>query len=70
MLEWHGDAATVQANGGRPERIAADSLVIAGTNVSQRWLADETDTPTIGDATAARTAVMAVYEGRKWGMGV
>ena len=70
MLEWHGDGATVQANGGKPERISADSLVIAGTNVSERWLADVTGASTIGDATAARTAVMAVYEGRKWGMGV
>lgn len=70
MLEWHGNTATIQASGGVPERIAADTLVIAGTNVSERWLADETGHATIGDATAARTAAMAIYEGRKWGMGV
>ena len=68
MLEWHGDGATVQVNGGKPSRIDADTLVIAGTNVSERWLADETGHATIGDATAARNAAMAIYEGRKWAM--
>ncbi len=68
MLEWHGDGATVQAAGGKPERIAGDTLVIAATNVSERWLADETGSRTIGDATAARTAAMAIYDGRKWAM--
>jgi 2,4-dienoyl-CoA reductase-like NADH-dependent reductase (Old Yellow Enzyme family) len=70
MLEWHGNVATVQANGGSPFEIKAETLVIAGTNVSERALADETDNPTIGDATAARTAAMAIYDGRKWGMEV
>jgi hypothetical protein len=70
MLAWHGDGATVQANGGKPYRIDGDTLVIAGTNVSERWLADETGHATIGDATAARTAAMAIYEGRRWGMAV
>jgi 2,4-dienoyl-CoA reductase-like NADH-dependent reductase (Old Yellow Enzyme family) len=70
VLEWHGDGADVQQSGGKPERIAADSLVVAGTNVSERWLADELGVATIGDATAARNAAMAIYEGRKWGMGV
>jgi 2,4-dienoyl-CoA reductase-like NADH-dependent reductase (Old Yellow Enzyme family) len=68
MLEWHGNGATVQANGGTAYRIDADTLVIAATNVSERWLADETGHASIGDATAARTAAMAIYEGRKWGM--
>jgi 2,4-dienoyl-CoA reductase-like NADH-dependent reductase (Old Yellow Enzyme family)/thioredoxin reductase len=70
MLEWHGDGATVQASGGKPYRIDADTLVMASTNVSERWLADETQNATIGDATAARTAAMAIYDGRKWGMNV
>lgn len=70
MLEWHGDGATVQASGGEPYRVVADTLVIAATNVSERWLADETGNATIGDATAARTAAMAIYEGRKWGMNI
>jgi 2,4-dienoyl-CoA reductase-like NADH-dependent reductase (Old Yellow Enzyme family)/thioredoxin reductase len=68
MLEWHGDGGTVQQSGGAPERIAADSLVLASTNVSERMLADELGLATIGDATAARTAAMAIYEGRKRGM--
>jgi NADPH-dependent 2,4-dienoyl-CoA reductase/sulfur reductase-like enzyme len=68
MLEWHGDGATVQVSGGKPYRIDSDCLVIAATNVSERWLADETGSATIGDATAARTAAMAIFEGRKWGM--
>ncbi len=70
MLEWHGNGADVQASGGKAYRIDADTLVIAATNVSERWLADETGTATIGDATAARTAAMAIYDGRKWGMNV
>jgi pyruvate/2-oxoglutarate dehydrogenase complex dihydrolipoamide dehydrogenase (E3) component len=70
MLDWHGDGATVQASGGHPYRLDADTLVIAATNVSERWLADETGDASIGDATAARTAAMAIYEGRKWGMSV
>jgi 2,4-dienoyl-CoA reductase-like NADH-dependent reductase (Old Yellow Enzyme family) len=70
VLEWFGDGAEVQANGGKPCHIAADTLVIAGTNLSERWLADQTGHGTIGDATAARTAAMAIYDGRKWGMGV
>jgi 2,4-dienoyl-CoA reductase-like NADH-dependent reductase (Old Yellow Enzyme family)/thioredoxin reductase len=70
MLEWHGSGATVQANGGKPYRVDADALVIAATNVPERSLSDETGYPTIGDATAARTAVTAIYEGRRRGMSV
>ena len=70
MLEWHGNAATIQAFGGKPERIAADSLVTAATNVSERALSDELGAPAIGDAVAARNAAMAIYEGRKLAMGL
>lgn len=70
MLEWHGDGATIKPYGGKPDRIAADTLVVAATNVSERTVADELGAPTIGDATAARTAVMAIYEGRKLAMGL
>ena len=70
MREWHGDGATVQSYGGKPERIAADTLVVAATNVSERSLGDELSAPTIGDATAARNAAMAIYEGRKLAMGL
>ena len=68
MLEWHGDAATIQPFGGSPEKIKADSLVVAATNVSQRSISDELGAPSIGDATAARNAAMAIYEGRKLAM--
>ena len=70
MREWHGDGATVQSYGGKPERIAADTLVVAATNVSERSMGDELSAPTIGDATAARNAAMAIYEGRKLAMGL
>lgn len=65
VLEWHGDGATVQQFGAKPERVSADSLVTATTNQPERWLADELGAPTIGDATAARNAAIAIYEGRK-----
>ena len=70
MLEWHGDGATVQSYGGTPELIAADTLVTAATNISERSLGDDLQAPTIGDATAARNAAMAIYEGRKLAMGL
>jgi thioredoxin reductase len=68
LREWHGDGATVESFGAEPERIAADTLVVAATNVSERSLGDEMGAPTIGDATAARNAAMAIYEGRKLAM--
>ncbi|HUR42535.1 MAG TPA: FAD-dependent oxidoreductase, partial [Aestuariivirga sp.] len=68
VREWHGDGATVFCFGGPDERIPADSLVIAATNVSESGIAEELGAPAIGDAVAARTAVMAIYEGRKLAM--
>jgi 2,4-dienoyl-CoA reductase-like NADH-dependent reductase (Old Yellow Enzyme family)/NADPH-dependent 2,4-dienoyl-CoA reductase/sulfur reductase-like enzyme len=65
LREWHGDGATVQPFGGQPERIAANTLVIAATNVSERDLGDALGAAMIGDAVAARNAAMAIYEGRK-----
>jgi 2,4-dienoyl-CoA reductase-like NADH-dependent reductase (Old Yellow Enzyme family) len=70
LREWHADGATVQTFGGGPERIAADTLVVAATNVSERGLGDELGAPMIGDAMAARNAAMAIYEGRKLAMGL
>jgi 2,4-dienoyl-CoA reductase-like NADH-dependent reductase (Old Yellow Enzyme family) len=70
ILEWFGDGASVRQSGGKPEFYHAESLVIASTNVSHRVLADELGAATIGDATAARTAAAAIYEGRKWAMSV
>jgi 2,4-dienoyl-CoA reductase-like NADH-dependent reductase (Old Yellow Enzyme family)/thioredoxin reductase len=70
LREWHGDGATVQTFGGTPERIAADTLVVAATNVPERGVGDELGAPMIGDAVAARNVAMAIYEGRKLAMGV
>jgi NADPH-dependent 2,4-dienoyl-CoA reductase/sulfur reductase-like enzyme len=75
VREWHGDGATVATYGGADERIAADSLVIAATNVPERLVPDGLDDLAvghrdIGDTVAARTAVMAIYEGRKTGMAI
>ncbi len=70
LREWHGDAATVETFGGKPERIPADTLVTATTNVSERSLGDDLQAPMIGDAVAARNAAMAIYEGRKLAMGI
>lgn len=75
MREWHGNAATIFTFGGPDERIEADSLVLATTNVSDTAVSDgliEAHLPhhAIGDSVAARTAVMAIYEGRKLGMGL
>lgn len=70
LRDWHDDGATIQPFGGPAERIAADTLVLAATNVSERRLGDELGAPMIGDAVAARNAAMAIYEGRKLGMAV
>jgi 2,4-dienoyl-CoA reductase-like NADH-dependent reductase (Old Yellow Enzyme family)/thioredoxin reductase len=75
LSEWHGDAATIVQVGGNEERIAADSLVIAATNVPDTLVPQGLDHLAmahrdIGDTVAARTAVMAIYEGRKTGMAI
>jgi 2,4-dienoyl-CoA reductase-like NADH-dependent reductase (Old Yellow Enzyme family)/thioredoxin reductase len=70
VLEWRGDGALVRSSGGVPEIISADTLVVAATNVSNRELGDELGAPMVGDAVAARTAVMAIYEGRKLAMAI
>lgn len=70
ILAWHGDRADiVDFRDGTKTTIEADSLVLATTNDSQRWLADDLEaagipTHAIGDAVAPRLAVMAIYEGR------
>jgi NAD(P)H-nitrite reductase large subunit len=73
IARWHGDAATVVALGADEETIAADSLVLATTNVADTALADGLAGMSfyaVGDAVAARTAVMAIYEGRKIAMAI
>jgi NADPH-dependent 2,4-dienoyl-CoA reductase/sulfur reductase-like enzyme len=71
--EWHGDAATIIISGGKDQRIDADSLVLSTTNAAETTLARDLDRLAvpyrmIGDAVAPRTAVMAIYEGRKLAM--
>ena len=45
VLEWLGGGAMVLPFGGQPRRIDADTLVIAGTNVSERALGDDLGAP-------------------------
>ena len=70
LREWYGNGAAIQPFGGATEHIAADTLVVAATNVSEHALGDELGAPMIGDAIAARNAAMAIYEGRKLAMGL
>jgi 2,4-dienoyl-CoA reductase-like NADH-dependent reductase (Old Yellow Enzyme family)/pyruvate/2-oxoglutarate dehydrogenase complex dihydrolipoamide dehydrogenase (E3) component len=75
IREWHGNAATIATFGGEDQRIEADSLVLSTTNAADTSLADGLRESgisyhLIGDAVSARTAVMAVYEGRKLGMSI
>jgi 2,4-dienoyl-CoA reductase-like NADH-dependent reductase (Old Yellow Enzyme family)/pyruvate/2-oxoglutarate dehydrogenase complex dihydrolipoamide dehydrogenase (E3) component len=73
ITEWHGDGATILVFGAKHRHIAADSLVLSTTSVPETSLSDELGRKSlphniIGDAVAARTAVMAIYEGRKLAM--
>lgn len=73
---WHGDAATLVSHlTGKHERIEADSLVFATTNVAANWLALELAEMgiafvEIGDGVAPRQAPYAFYEGRRAGMAI
>ncbi len=74
IAQWHGDGATVvDLLSGAEEHIAADTLVTATPNVANRMVQDDMETQTIlsheiGDCVAPRTAIMAIYEGRKLGL--
>jgi NADPH-dependent 2,4-dienoyl-CoA reductase/sulfur reductase-like enzyme len=73
ITEWHGDGATILVFGARDRHIPADSLVLSTTSVPETSLSEELGRKSlphnlIGDAVAARTAVMAIYEGRKLAM--
>ena len=75
IREWRGDAALITQFAGPDEEVAADTLVIAACNRPEDDLAGELagsglDIRPIGDSVAARTAVMAIYEGRVAGMAV
>ena len=70
VREWRGDAAVVTQFAGTDELVPADTLVIAACNRPEDGLATELansglDVRSVGDGVAARTAVMAIYEGRK-----
>jgi NADPH-dependent 2,4-dienoyl-CoA reductase/sulfur reductase-like enzyme len=72
---WHGDAATVRNMlDGSEQRLTADALVLATSNVAETALAQELTEAGLafamaGDSVAPRLAVQAIYEGRVLGMG-
>ena len=74
VAEWRGAAAViVDAAGAR--LVAADTLVLSGTNVPEDGVglalaAMGVRGISVGDAVAARSAVMAIYEGRRAAMGI
>lgn len=74
VKEWHGDGVTVvDLLSGAEEHVAADALVTATPNVVNLMAQDEIDMATmsahqIGGCVAPRTAIMAIYEGRKLGL--
>ncbi len=76
ITEWHGDSASVKCMlTGEVKSVEADSLVLATVNRPLTELESEMtalnkgiDIYSIGDCVAPRTAVMAIYEGRKLGL--
>ncbi len=71
VVEWHGNGATVvDHNTGEQSFVEGDCLVLATTNMSANWLAEELEAQAmpffqIGDCAAPRQAPYAFYEGRK-----
>ena len=76
LKEWTGEGAVVlDLLDGSEELIEADALVMVTTNTPVRGLIDALtakglDIRTVGDCVAAREGNVAVYEGRKVGLGV
>jgi NADPH-dependent 2,4-dienoyl-CoA reductase/sulfur reductase-like enzyme len=74
VSEWHGDGAEILSHDdGDRIHIAADSLVLATTNVASDWLAQDLRSGgltfhEIGDGVAPRQAAFAIHEGRKVGL--
>jgi 2,4-dienoyl-CoA reductase-like NADH-dependent reductase (Old Yellow Enzyme family)/thioredoxin reductase len=73
VKEWLGNAAIITDFAAPDETVEADTLVIAACNKADDWVARELDGSgldmiEVGDSVAARTAVMAIYEGRKKAM--
>ena len=73
VQQWHGNGATiVDLLSGATSEIEADTLVTATPNVANTMVQDDPDLAEltaheIGDCVAPRTAIMAIYEGRKLG---
>lgn len=76
ICEWTAAGAVVQSLlTGTTEQLAADSLVLATTNVADAGLrralaAKGITAQAIGDANAPRNAALAIFEGRKAGLAV
>jgi NADPH-dependent 2,4-dienoyl-CoA reductase/sulfur reductase-like enzyme len=78
VVEWSDDGALVRSFLDDGEQlIAADTLVLATTNIPETTVADqltasgfERPVHLVGDAVAARLAVHAIYEGRVRGQGI
>lgn len=74
ICEWNETGAVVQSLlTNLTEHLAADSLVLATTNVADASMRHELaamgiTTQLIGDANAPRNAAMALFEGRKAGL--
>ena len=74
VTSWTGQGATVRnLLDGSEEFIEADALVLATTNAAQTWLSEALTEmgvahETVGDCTAPRLAVHAIYEGRALGL--
>ena len=73
-MSWQGNTANfVNLFSGKKDAREFDSLVLATTNTPEDDLTNalagsRLEIHTIGDTVAARTAAMAVYEGRKLGL--
>ncbi|MEP6972105.1 MAG: FAD-dependent oxidoreductase [Betaproteobacteria bacterium] len=74
VTAWHGDGASVRSLlDGSESRVDADALVLATTNTAQTDLVDAlrgsvAELHVVGDATAARLAVHAIYDARALAM--
>ena len=76
IAEWHGQGATIiDHNSGERSFVAADSLVLAMTNIPANWLATDLAAQgvplvEIGDCAAPRQAPYAFFDGRKVALGL
>ena len=76
ITAWSGESASLRSGmTGAETELEADTLILATVNIAQTALEQETAKlagklaiHSIGDCVAPRTAVMAIYEGRKLGL--